>query len=69
MRPRLTDDDRAGIVAAYQAGEPVETIAERYGVSISYPTQLAKRRGADRHATVCPHCGGSLRPAVTLGDR
>lgn len=44
-RPRLTEKQKAAIVKAYKAGEPVVKIAGQYKVATSYPGLLAARRG------------------------
>lgn len=44
----ITEDAREEILRRYLAGEPVAKIAERFGVSPSYPTILARRRGVQR---------------------
>lgn len=33
------------ILSAYTAGEPISAIAARFGCSLTYPGQLAKRHG------------------------
>lgn len=48
MGARLTPEDREAIVAAYGQGEPIEDIANRFGVSRTYPAQLARAAGLPR---------------------
>lgn len=43
--PRLSDRDRNEMLAAYRKGEPVRSIASRFGVAATYPSELARRRG------------------------
>ena len=43
-RPRFSDSIKRRIVAAYVSGDPVDTIAARFGCHRSYPGTLAKRR-------------------------
>lgn len=58
---RLTEQDRIGIVRAWERGEKGSVIAAEYGVDDSYPMKLARSRGAiRRRRACCPHCGGSL---------
>lgn len=45
MTARLTDAERAQILAAYRAGGKGIAIAELHGVDKSYPSQLARRNG------------------------
>lgn len=45
--PRLTDEVKAAILAAYVDGLPVKIIAERFNCDPSYPPILAKRRGIE----------------------
>ena len=40
---RVSEEKRQAIIAAYLAGVPTLEIASRYGVSESYPSQLARR--------------------------
>jgi len=42
---RLTEEQQSMILEAYQRGDPVVEIAERFQVHHSYPTLLARRRG------------------------
>lgn len=42
--PRLTEQEKLGILKAYAAGEKVIAIAARFGVDNSYPSKLNKRR-------------------------
>lgn len=42
---RLTPEQQTQMLEAYQRGDPVIDIAERFGVHHSYPTLLARRRG------------------------
>lgn len=49
---RLSERDKAEILKAYKAGEPIKDIASRFRVDQSYPTLLARRRGVtlrERH--------------------
>lgn len=43
--PRLLKADKEGILKAYERGDPPAMIAARFGVDVSYPRLLAKRRG------------------------
>jgi hypothetical protein len=43
--PRLTPTQKNEIIAAYESGEAVKLIAERFNVDPSYPSLLAMRRG------------------------
>lgn len=43
--PRLDNEAKAKIVAAYLAGEKIADIAKRFGVDQTYPALLARRRG------------------------
>lgn len=43
--PRLSDRERDEMVLAYRQGEPVKSIASRFGVAVTYPSELARRRG------------------------
>lgn len=45
MPVRISDKTRQAILKDYAAGVPTPQIAERYGVSKSYPTVLASRSG------------------------
>ncbi|MBZ9683217.1 hypothetical protein LB531_21400 [Mesorhizobium sp. CO1-1-2] len=40
---RISEEKRQAIISAYLAGVPTTDIATRYGVSESYPSQLAGR--------------------------
>ncbi len=43
---RLTDEDRRDITRDYSSGEPIDTIANRYGFNRSYITKIAREGGA-----------------------
>lgn len=43
------------IVEAYLAGVPVKIIAYRFGVALSYPATLAKRRGVQMRKRKAAH--------------
>lgn len=47
-RPYLAPETRDRIAADYEAGVLVAIIARRYGVCISYPAILARRRNLAR---------------------
>lgn len=54
---RLSAKQKTEIVEAYKARTPIAVIAERYGVSLSYPGILAKRHGhAARHPEISRAC-------------
>ena len=42
-RTKLTETQRAEIVAAYLAGEPARTLARQYRINASYVSRLARR--------------------------
>jgi transposase-like protein len=43
MAKRLTQEDKSELLRCYYAGEKIEAIAARYGVSNSYPSTYAAR--------------------------
>lgn len=45
MAKRLTQDDKSELLRCYYAGEKIEAIAARFGVSISYASTYAARKG------------------------
>lgn len=45
MKRRLEPGQQEQILAAYIAGTPLIEIADRHGIHVSYPVQLARRRG------------------------
>lgn len=45
---RLNEVQRAAIVSAYMSGEPLRSIAARFGVDHSYPVKLVERLGLDK---------------------
>lgn len=64
--PRLSERVKREIIIAYQRGEAVRSIAERYGIHESYPGVLAKRRSIAKPAVRQTHCSSrSLRTNLT----
>lgn len=62
--PRLSEDAKSKIVAAYVAGVKIEAIAAEYGVARSYPRTLAGRRGIERRQ---PRVSRSMLDAAKQG--
>lgn len=51
--PRLSADQMRDLLAAYEAGERIDDIAERFGVSRGYIPTLARRKGVPARAPEC----------------
>jgi hypothetical protein len=72
--PRLTEEIKVAILAAYSAGEKLTVIAARFGCDQSYPTILACRRGvalrSERHIPSAEvSLAPKLRPELPCGIR
>ena len=49
MADRLTEDQIQALVESYLAGTHADTLAERYGISLSSVRRLLRQHGARRH--------------------
>lgn len=63
---RLLDWERDAIVMAYVAKEKIEAISAEFGVSVRYPSILAKRRGHQTRPTGRPKMEHRRKPVLAV---